>query len=222
MADSALPSSADDSKFYVYLYRDPRPGREMTPIYVGKGQAANDRANVHWRQRSHNQSLNRVLNKIRKLDLVPVIEIVGRFQSEQDAFQCEIELISKFGRQTDRSGTLCNVALGGEGAVGVVHSALARKNMSDAAKQRPSRGSPTAETIEKRRAKTKGRSRPPEHLAAARAARLGSKASPETREKLRNAHLGKTFSPETRAKLSARAKEQWERQRVKRRELASS
>lgn len=76
MADDGVPPAAGSGKFYVYVYRDPRPGKNRQPIYVGKG--IGDRAELHWRWRCANPFLAQVLGKIRGAGLAPTIEIVER------------------------------------------------------------------------------------------------------------------------------------------------
>jgi hypothetical protein len=103
-------------KFYVYILRDPRPGKNLQPIYVGKGK--NARARDHWRRADDHKNtfLRQILTKIKKLGLEPTIEIVRHFEIEAEAFQLEIELIAKYGRRDLDIGTLCNLTDGGEGA----------------------------------------------------------------------------------------------------------
>jgi hypothetical protein len=64
------------SAFYVYVLRDPRPGKNLQPIYVGKGRGA--RTGDHWRKADDhkNSFLRRVLSKIREAGLKPPTEIV--------------------------------------------------------------------------------------------------------------------------------------------------
>ncbi len=107
-----------DKPFYVYVYRDPRPGKRNAPIYVGKGLAANGRADLHWKYKSHNPILNAIFAKIRKLNLEPAVEIVGWFDVEDQAFALEIALIERFGRRDIKTGSLANLTTGGEGSAG--------------------------------------------------------------------------------------------------------
>jgi hypothetical protein len=109
--------------FYVYILRDPRPGKGMQRIYVGKGNGW--RARRHWCEaKDHsNPLLHNVFAKIRKAGLKPHIEIVRHFEVEADAFHLEIELIAEYGRRDLKTGTLCNLTDGGEGAVGCLGAA---------------------------------------------------------------------------------------------------
>jgi hypothetical protein len=113
-------------QFYVYVLRDPRPGKNLQPIYVGKGKGK--RARQHWfKFENHvNSMLRRVFAKIHAAGLKPTIEIVCYADVEADAFTREIELISKYGRRDLGHGTLCNLTDGGEGAAGCL---IAAENM---------------------------------------------------------------------------------------------
>jgi hypothetical protein len=103
--------------FYVYILRDPRPGKDMQPIYVGKGKGR--RAHKHWHVMHHrNPLLHNTFGKIRKAGLEVVVEIVSYFDVEAEAFKREIELIAKYGRRNDGTGILRNLSNGGEGPAG--------------------------------------------------------------------------------------------------------
>src|SRR6185503_7773153 len=114
--------------FYVYVYRDPRPGKNLEPIYIGKGRGY--RYRQHWnRTEDHrNPLLCRVLNKIRAVSLKPKIKIVRRFVLEADAFAYEIKLIAKYGRRDLGLGPLCNLTDGGDGPSGSL-AVIARMRM---------------------------------------------------------------------------------------------
>src|SRR5690348_40900 len=97
--DTLSPDFGGDKKFYVYLYRDPRPSKQNQPIYVGKGTASRGRAEFHWKRRAENSFLAALLEKIRDAGLAPLIEIVAWFDEEEAAFDLERALIAKFGRR---------------------------------------------------------------------------------------------------------------------------
>jgi len=121
--------------FYTYVMRDPRPGKNLQPIYVGKGKGR--RVHVHWRKAldHRNPLLRRVFGKLHKSGLEPQIEIVGHFDVETEAFQREIELIAQYGRRDLGLGTLCNLTDGGDGASGCLITATRverfRKQLTD-------------------------------------------------------------------------------------------
>lgn len=134
-----------DGRFYVYLYRDSRAGREGVPIYVGKGTqnlkyGEFARARFHWEKRASgagnrgSRLLQEVLRDIERAALVPVVEIVGRFAEERRAFECEEELIGRYGRRDLNLGTLCNVSDGGEGPIGFRHTDEALRKIGDASR----------------------------------------------------------------------------------------
>lgn len=128
MATDTLSLVSDRNKrFYVYLYRDPRPERHGELIYVGKGTAAYKRADHHWRRVSHNPIFAAILEKIRTCGLSPIIEIVAWFDIEAEAFDLERFLIAKFGRRDLKFGPLANMTDGGDGAIGHIPSVRARE-----------------------------------------------------------------------------------------------
>jgi hypothetical protein len=209
MAENALPLFANAGKYYVYVYRDPRPSKRRQPIYVGKGTAAQDRADYHWCKRACNPILNNVFAKQRKRGLVPVIEIVGWYDDENAAFSLEKALISKIGRRDNASGPLCNLTDGGDGPAGRIVSDETRTRL---------RSSHLGTKLSQKqlatlRAANLGRSLTPEHRAKLIASRLGKSHSEETRAKLRKAHLGRKTSDEHRRNISTAIKAHWERRR---------
>ncbi|HEY0120655.1 MAG TPA: NUMOD3 domain-containing DNA-binding protein [Rhizobium sp.] len=210
MADNKLPLFEGAGKFYVYVYRDPRPKKKMVPIYVGKGTAAHGRADVHWKKGARNPLFKAVLDKVKALDLVPIIEIVAWFDDEAEAFQYEQRLIEKFGIRS-AGGTLCNLVVVDTGG-GWTHSEETKKKLSIAGKGKK-RGPPSPETCAKiseaqkgkkrgpnpaHSARMTGRRHAPEHCAAISAGNMGRKFSPETIEKIVAAHKGQTRSPKAR------------------------
>lgn len=109
-------------KFYVYVYLDPRPGKGLQPIYVGKGTVDLDRASYHWERRCVNPFLQSVLDKIRAAGLVPQITIAAYMEDEDEAFAMERDLIAQYGRRDLRTGSLCNLTEGGQGTAGLKYS----------------------------------------------------------------------------------------------------
>lgn len=109
-------------KFYVYVYLDPRPGKGLQPIYVGKGTVDLDRASDHWERRCTNRFLQSVLDKIRLVGLVPQITIAAYMDDENEAFAMERDLIAQYGRRDLRTGSLCNFTAGGQGTSGLKYN----------------------------------------------------------------------------------------------------
>ena len=127
MADESLPLFADAGKFYTYIIYDSRPRKHREPIYVGKG--CRDRADVHWREGTHNPILRAKFAKIRAVGLEPIVHIEFRSDDDAAVFACERKLIAKFGRRDLGKGTLCNLTDGGEGSSGLVqtHETVAKR-----------------------------------------------------------------------------------------------
>lgn len=118
------------AKFCVYVYRDPRNGKGLAPIYVGKGSVKRSRHTQHlWR--ATNLWLKRKIAKIESVGLRPVIDVVAYFDREEDAFSEEMRLIALFGRFDQGKGPLCNATDGGDGAVGAVRSEKERRRLRD-------------------------------------------------------------------------------------------
>ena len=112
--------------FYVYVYRDPRPTKNMQPVYVGKGTG--DRDLSHWSRGSHNKPLQDFLSHLRQRGLTPVCERVFETEDETQAFAKEKELIALYGRRDLKKGTLFNLTDGGEGVAGMVKTPEQRAN----------------------------------------------------------------------------------------------
>ena len=139
LAVDPLPLDFSGGKpFYVYLYRDPRPGKKRVPIYVGKGTVARKRADTHWRQLHWKRTARTnlffaaVLQKILDDGLEPIVETVGWFDTEIDAFAIERKLIARLGRRNLGRGPLCNLTDGGEGGAGLIVSPETRAKLSGA------------------------------------------------------------------------------------------
>lgn len=113
-------------KFYVYVYRDPRPTKNNQPVYVGKGTGDRD-ASHQWG--SHNKPLQDFLSHLKQAGLEPSFSRVFETDDEQAAFAKEIELIAQYGRRDLRLGPLFNLTQGGEGGSGRVVSDKERGQM---------------------------------------------------------------------------------------------
>src|ERR1017187_4942613 len=112
-------------QWYVYVYLDPRPGREGQHIYVGMGQTKHPgqarRMRDHWKRCEchQNRLFGRILAKIKRLGLVPQMDIVAVL-ADVEAAKCEERrLIALYGKRVERAGTLCNVTSGGDGSFGL-------------------------------------------------------------------------------------------------------
>lgn len=123
--------STPEKPFYVYVYRDVRPGKEGQPIYVGKGT---DRRAKRHLANAENIILYRTIQKIRDVGLEPEIEIVSRFEDETEAFDYERALISSIGRRDLNSGPLANLTDGGEGGSGCIQTPESNQLRREASK----------------------------------------------------------------------------------------
>lgn len=90
--------STSSENFYVYVYIDPRSYQEF---YYGKGQG--DRKFAHLSDDGDSDKI-RIIKEIRKEGLEPIIKVIARNLTEQQAFLIEKTLIWKLGRTlTNRS-----------------------------------------------------------------------------------------------------------------------
>jgi hypothetical protein len=103
--------------YYVYVYYDPRKN-PAEPIYVGKGKG---RRLLHHTACARNPLLERKISHIRDAGLEPIVIKEHNDLDHADAVKIEIELIAKYGRADQGTGTLCNFTDGGEGTYGYKH-----------------------------------------------------------------------------------------------------
>lgn len=86
------------NRFYVYVYIDPRNHQEF---YYGKGQ--DDRKLAHLSDSADSEK-TRIIQEIKAEGLEPIIKVIARGLSEDEAFLVEKTLIWKLGRTlTNRS-----------------------------------------------------------------------------------------------------------------------
>jgi hypothetical protein len=210
------------ARFYVYVYRDPRPGKNRVPIYVGKGSSS--RFRVHWDVGAKNPFLRNILGAIRALALLPEIEFVDWFDHEDDAFAAEVELIAKYGRRDKGQGTLANLTDGGEGPSGMRFSAATRERLAKLSKDswaNPAQRALRLENLSRALREPKYRAL----MAEITRARMAAPAERELRSKLtaqywadpehraiRARNVGASRrTPEARAAAREHAKRLWER-----------
>lgn len=118
-------------KYYIYQLR---ATDEQFPFYIGKSFEGSRRLVEHLSS-SRSGSKRMVYKKIRKIlergsDILE--EILFWFDSEQKAFNKEVELISYYGRRDIETGILTNHTDGGEGTIGSKHSYESKQKMSAA------------------------------------------------------------------------------------------
>ena len=114
------------NNYYIYIYLDPRKiGRYcyedvcflFEPIYVGKGK--NGR---YKRIYGRNPIFKNKINKIKRLEIEPIIFKLYETLSEQQSFELETKLIKGVGRIDLGTGPLVNMTNGGEGTSGYKHT----------------------------------------------------------------------------------------------------
>lgn len=195
IAADPLPLDFTSGKaFYVYLYRDPRPRKKQAAIYVGKGMVKHARAEAQLRRNpTNNPFLAHILSKITAAGLQPIIEIIGAFDNEEDAFKCEIALIKQLGRRDRKLGSLCNLTDGGEGGRGYVPSQQIRQAFIERMRDIP-------------KTWLNGRPVSPETRAKMSSSAKARGCNDKQMDNLLKGHgynRGKPMSPEQRALLSA-------------------
>jgi hypothetical protein len=206
---------------YVYIYYDPRK-EPIEPIYVGKGN--DDRITDHL-YKSSNNILESKIKKIREAGLEPIFEKYIDNISEEDAYLIEIELVKKFGKIYNNTGTLCNYADGGKGGrLGFEHSEETKKLFSEQRKGKKQTEKQyeanckrvcSEETKEKIRNKLKGRKRTEESIEKSRQWHLGSKRSEETKKLFSEQRKGKKQTEEHILNAKKARKESYKRKKVK-------
>jgi hypothetical protein len=179
--------------FYTYLWlRD-----DGTPYYAGKGSGKRG-----FILNNHKVACPKDLSRV----------ILQGWDTEEDAFEAEVFLISYYGRKDLGTGILHNRTNGGEGTSGYKASPEIRAKHSVNAKRRTYsettrikmrlaklNTSPSAATREKMRQTRLGKKRPTEVGQKIRAAKLGIPRSLETIAKMTGWH----HTPESRAKMKA-------------------
>ena len=112
-------------KYYVYQYVDPATG---LPFYIGKGSGR--RSQIHLWHAKNGTCKNKLLQNVILKVGDPRIEIVQRFENEQDAYDLERALVEQFGRRVNGTGILTNIDVGGRGRVGYIVSQETRTKMA--------------------------------------------------------------------------------------------
>lgn len=121
-----------ENNYYVYVYLDLlKPGIfnyqninfDFEPFYIGKGK--NSRNTNHLtncfnktNKLAYRRIFYKKLRKMLDLNNKPNIIIYKNNLTEIEAFNLEIELITKIGRRPYKEGPLCNNSTGGEGTSG--------------------------------------------------------------------------------------------------------
>lgn len=124
----------DMKEFVVYYLIE--EGKEK-PFYVGKTTRGRIgiRLNEHKsRSRYGKTPRDHLISKILKSGNRVLLNVVASVKTEDECHSLEMALIKHHGRRNNKTGILCNLTDGGEGAVGTVCGEEARKKMSDAKK----------------------------------------------------------------------------------------
>lgn len=186
--------------FYTYIHRRADDGRVF---YVGKGRGkrahASNGRNGWWRAVAKKHGLK--------------ICIVAEWESEQEAFAHEVQLIRKY---REAGVQLCNMTDGGEGASGHKHSdetkeiisakLLGKKRTHEQNKRNSEAraGKPIpAAVAEKISAANKGQKRSDQSRANISAGMIGKTISEDHRLKISEGNKGQVRSKEFRVKISA-------------------
>lgn len=206
---------------YVYIYYDPRKD-PIEPIYVGKGN--DDRITDHL-YKSSNNILDTKIKKIREVGLEPIFEKYIDNISEEEAYSIEIELVKRFGKIYNKTGTLCNYVDGGKGGrLGFEHTEETKKLFSEQRKGKTQTEKQydancnrvcSEETKDKIRNKLKGRKRSEESIEKTRQWHLGSKRSDETKKLFSDQRKGKTQTEEHITNAKNARKLSYKRKKIK-------
>jgi hypothetical protein len=119
-----VKDTMNNKNYYVYVYLDPRKegnfiygGYEFKyePFYIGKGTSK--RYLKHLTETiddTSNLIKFRIIDKLDKLGLVPIIYKIFDNLTESDAYKLESELIKIIGRRCDNTGSLANIVTDGK------------------------------------------------------------------------------------------------------------
>ena len=162
-----------DKIYYTYIYFD--PSRDNEAIYVGKGK--NKRAAKHL-LRSDKHPFTQRLQKMKSNGVEPFIYFILQKVTEQEAFDKEVELITKYGRKDLGKGTLLNLTDGGN---------------TPGAWNKGKKMTPEHKENHKKALEAKG----------LKSWHEGYIHTNESKEKMSNAHIGKALSKESIEKREA-------------------
>ena len=180
-----------------YTYQHIRKDKNEV-FYIGIGTRSNQdlKYNTYTRAKCIHTDNSIWLKIIAKAEWY--YEIIFESDSRLEVEQKEIELIKKYGRKINNSGTLANMTLGGESNLGYIHTLESRKKISEAQKGKPGRRIGAKLTKEQRERMvmiSKEVSLRPEVIERRRKTAAGNKW-----------HLGHKHSEEARKIMSVKAK----------------
>lgn len=127
-------------KYYVYQHiREDK--NEIFYIGIGTKSKQDLKYNIYSRAYAKHIDNNIWLKIVAKTKWK--FEILFESDNRQEVEKMEMDLIAKYGRKSDNSGTLANLTLGGESNLGYKHTEEAKKKISEKAKRK--RGFSTVE-----------------------------------------------------------------------------
>jgi hypothetical protein len=184
--------------YYVYIYFDPRSNQ---PFYVGKGRKK--RMFDHLKETAETTQNPHKFYKIQKIreetGFDPPITVVHSGLSNDNACKLEMELIEKYGRESNSTGILTNLTDGGDrGCPGYKHTEQDKRKMSEKWKGIPLKERKCYDAIIAHNKSEEGRRKNSE-------ANKGKKLTDEDKRKKSLAAIGNTrtkgtkwyFNPET-------------------------
>jgi hypothetical protein len=106
----------DTNKFGSYYYEGLDFSFLYEPFYIGKGKRRRYLNHLNENNLNRNTFLNNKLKKLLKLGLEPFIIKLYENLTEEEAYNIEIDLISKIGKRSEMKGPLTNLSDGGGGS----------------------------------------------------------------------------------------------------------
>ncbi len=91
-------------KYYVYQLIHPKTNK---PFYIGKGTAVRAYTHNKFKDGNENPYKDRIIQKLHREELEPVVDIVKYFEDEQEAYEYEEQLTESIGLEN-----LTNIVIG--------------------------------------------------------------------------------------------------------------
>lgn len=174
------------NNFYVYGLFRCEEDYPNNPFYIGKGNGERAKTSSYSTVNTNNYKKN-IINKIKESGKSVIIKLLIENLTEEESYNKEKELISKFGRFSD-GGILSNVSEGGYGsAFGVITSEETKYKISKSLK-----GREFSETHKENLSKS---------MIGTKNHRFGKTLSKEHKKKLIEVNTGRICTDETRRKI---------------------